>query len=145
MIEIMKTCHQEIEVTDMTGLKPSYGESYGMGGMAMASMGGFGGSAMAPSGSRSMARGGAMMSAAIPSGSVGMGCAMASASPAMSSEVDELERRLAMLGECDSMPMEKARDYESESREVFRSEAVEGLKGTVMKKQAKVRSAKMMI
>jgi len=143
MIEIMKTCHQEIEVTDMTGLKPSNGEpisyerSTTFGGMG-------GGMAMASSESRSMPRGGAMMSAAMPSGSVGM-CAMASASPAMSSELDDMERRLAMLDMCDSMPKEKAKNYESESRDVFRGEAVMQLKGTVMKKQAKVRSAKMMI
>jgi len=154
MIEIMKACHQELEVTDMTGIAKApptssyslYGSSASVG-MAMPA-------APARSGARGMAagsslRGLAMMSDSSPS--YGSGAMMgACAAPAMvmcaapamameSSGMDDLEARLRALDGGPSYSM-KASAPVDESKEVFRSAAVASMSKQVMKVQAKKRA-----
>jgi len=98
MIETMKSCHQELEVTDMTGIKraaPSYSHTLS------ASMG-----ARAEAATASYDRDDEMMMDTLE-------CAKSS--------MKMMDRGCAM--ESKMMKM----DYEEESRDYFRSEAVKGL------------------
>lgn len=111
MIETMKSCHQELEVTDMTGIKraaPSYSHTLS------ASMG-----ARAEAATASYDRDDEMMMDTLE-------CAKSS--------MKMMDRGCAM--ESKMMKM----DYEEESRDYFRSEAVKGLSMQVQRKQMAKRS-----
>lgn len=134
MIETMKSCHQELEVTDMTGISQ---QAYLV-------------EADSREGRSKKSKRSRMSKAPLMTMSLGMAAPsmkmdMAMAMPEKMMMMEEEDEEKECMDSIDAMPMRVSEmSYEDKSRDLFRSEATQQLTAQVFRKQAAARSKKAM-